>query len=345
MKQNTRALLVVAVLFSFGSSMIISLSEDLSPFDVTTVVFGITNLLSVLNIAYLFIRILGNNSKKSIAQLKKGLIPSFVFSLLATLFIALTLYYSGNYVLFRIKGWGMENFINRIGPGAIISLSIGLFICCVVFFYTTWRQAIDNEQKLREENLKYQYKTLKTQVNPHFLFNSLNTLSELVYEEPKKADSYIQKLSGIYRYILDNEEMDLVPLEKEITFIANYFQLQQERDGDKIALDINIPNIRKYRIVPVSLQTLVENALKHNSASENNPLKINIYEEGLFIVVSNNIQKKNILENSYGTGLSNLKKRIKLITGKEMIVSRENNEFIVKIHVIDIQDESIDNRR
>lgn len=316
--------------------MVISLSENLSPFDVTTVVFGITNLLSVLNIAYLFIKILGNNSKKSIAQLKKELIPSFVFSLLATLFIALTLYYSGNYVLFRIKGWGMENFINRIGSGAIISLSIGLFICCVVFFYTTWRQAIDNEQKLREENLKYQYKTLKTQVNPHFLFNSLNTLSELVYEEPKKADSYIQKLSSIYRYILDNEETDLVPLEKEITFITNYFQLQQERDGDKISLDIDIPNIGKYKIVPVSLQTLVENALKHNSASENNPLKINIYEEELFIVVSNNIQRKNTLDNSYGTGLSNLKKRIKLITGKEMIVSRENNKFIVKIHVIDI---------
>lgn len=336
MKQKTRALLVIAALFSFGFSMIISLSENLSPFDVTTVVFGITNLLSVLNIAYLFIKILGNNSKKSIAQLKKELIPSFVFSLLATLFIALTLYYSGNYVLFRIKGWGMENFINRIGSGAIISLSIGLFICCVVFFYTTWRQAIDNEQKLREENLKYQYKTLKTQVNPHFLFNSLNTLSELVYEEPKKADSYIQKLSSIYRYILDNEETDLVPLEKEITFITNYFQLQQERDGDKISLDIDIPNIGKYRIVPVSLQTLVENALKHNSASENNPLKINIYEEGLFIVVSNNIQKKNTLDSSYGTGLFNLKKRIKLITGKEMIVSRENNKFIVKIHVIDI---------
>lgn len=316
--------------------MVISLSENLSPFDVTTVVFGITNLLSVLNIAYLFIKILGNNSKKSIAQLKKELIPSFVFSLLATLFIALTLYYSGNYVLFRIKGWGMENFINRIGSGAIISLSIGLFICCVVFFYTTWRQAIGNEQKLREENLKYQYKTLKTQVNPHFLFNSLNTLSELVYEEPKKADSYIQKLSSIYRYILDNEETDLVPLEKEITFITNYFQLQQERDGDKISLDIDIPNIGKYKIVPVSLQTLVENALKHNSASENNPLKINIYEEELFIVVSNNIQRKNTLDNSYGTGLSNLKKRIKLITGKEMIVSRENNKFIVKIHVIDI---------
>lgn len=338
MKRSIKLILflVAALLFSFGFIVIIRLSQSMSPFDITTVVFGITNFLSVLSIGYLFMKLLSSHSTKSTEQLKKQLIPSFIFSLLATLCIALSLYYSGNYILFRMKGGGMENFINKIGSGAIISLSTGLFICCVVFFYTTWRQAIGREQKLREENLKYQYRTLKTQVNPHFLFNSLNTLSELVYEDSGKADRYVQKLSGIYRYILDNEEADLVLLDKETTFITDYFHLQQERDGDKISLDMDIPNIGKYRIVPISLQILVENALKHNSSSENNPLKINIYEKGLFIVVSNNIQKKNTLDNSYGTGLSNLKERVKLITGREMIVSRENNEFIVKIPVIEI---------
>jgi LytS/YehU family sensor histidine kinase len=235
-----------------------------------------------------------------------------------------------------MKGWGMENFINRIGPGAIISLSVGLFVCCIVFFYTTWRQAIEREQKLREENLKYRYRTLKTQVNPHFLFNSLNTLSEIVYADARKADSYIQKLSGIYRYILDNEETDLISLDKEIEFVRQYFALQKERDENKIQLDSCVENADKFKIIPISLQILVENALKHNVISEETPLKIHINGDNGFISISNNIQRKSILNNSSGTGLSNLKERVKLITGKEVIINQENNQFTVKLPLIDI---------
>ena len=334
--QKTIALLVYALLFSFGFSMVVSLSESLSSFDITTVVFGITNLLSVLSIGYLFINILTSNSKKSVTQLKKSLIPSFVFSLLATIFIALSLYYLGNYALFRIKGWGTENFINRIGAGAIISLSVGLFVCCIVFFYTTWHQAIEREQKLREENLKYQYRTLKTQVNPHFLFNSLNTLSEIIYSDAKKADNYIQKLSSIYRYILDNEKTDLIPLNKEIEFVKQYFLLQKERDENKIQLDIDFENADKFKIVPISLQLLIENALKHNVISEENPLIIHINGDNKYISISNNMQRKNTISNSPGTGLSNLMARVKLITGKEIAINQENNRFIVKLPLVDI---------
>lgn len=338
MKKNKKSIIlfVAAVLFSFGFSAITSSLDNLNPFDISTLVFGITNLLSVLSISYLFIKILDSNSTKSIAQLKKRLIPSFVFSLLATIFIALSVYLLGRYTIIWIKGWSVTNMTNLIGSGAIISLSIGLFISCIVFFYTIWRQAIDREQKLREENLKYQYRTLKAQVNPHFLFNSLNTLSEIVYEDAKKADNYIQKLSGIYRYILDNEDVDLIPLSNELEFVTKYFDLQRERDGNKIDLKIQVSDSEKIRIIPVSLQILVENALKHNSVSENNPLKINIYKEDAFIVVSNNIQRKNSLDNSYGTGLTNLKNRIKLITGREAVVDQENNKFIVKTPIINI---------
>ncbi len=189
---------------------------------------------------------------------------------------------------------------------------------------------------MREKNLKYKYINLKTQVNPHFLFNSLNTLSELVYEDPKKADNYIQKLSGIYRYILDYEETDLIPLDEEVMFVKQYLDLQKERVGDKVQLNINIKNVNRYKVMPVSLQTLVENVLKHNSVSENNPLKINICKEGMFVVVSNNIQKKNVLDNSNGTGLANLKERVKLVTGMEMVVNHNNKEFTVKIPIISI---------
>lgn len=335
-KNKTIILLVAAVLFSFGFIIIMRLAQNLNISDITTAVFGVTNLLSILSISYLFNKILASNSTKPVAELKKRLIPSFVFCLLSTIFIALSLYLLGNYTIFWIKGWSMTNMTNMIGTGAIISLSVGLFICCTVFLYTTWRQAINQEQKLREENLRYQYRTLKAQVNPHFLFNSLNTLSEIVYQDAKKADNYIQKLSGIYRYILDNENIDLIPLSKELEFVTKYFELQRERDGNKIDLKIQVSDSEKFRIIPVSLQILVENALKHNLVSENNPLKINIYKEDTFIVVSNNIQRKNRMDNSYGTGLTNLKDRIKLITGREMVVDQENNKFIVKTPIINI---------
>ncbi|MDR1980615.1 MAG: histidine kinase [Tannerellaceae bacterium] len=334
--KKTIVLFAAALLFSFGFVIILRLSQNLAIFDMTTVVFGVTNLLSVLSISYLFNKILNSNATKSMVELKKGLIPSFVFSLLATIFIALSLYIFGRYTIFWMKGWSVINRTNVIESGAIISLSIGLFICCMVFFYTTWRQAIGREQKLREENLKYQYRTLKAQVNPHFLFNSLNTLSEIVYEDAKKADHYIQKLSGIYRYILDNEDVDLIPLTKELAFITTYFELQKERAGNKIGLQIQVSDSEKFSIVPVSLQILVENALKHNSISEKIPLKIDIYKEDTLIVVSNNIQRKNNMDNSYGSGLANLKERVKLITGREMAVNQKDNEFIVKIPIISI---------
>ena len=334
--KKTILLLVGAVVFSFVFGMIISQLDTHNPFDITALVYGTTNLLSVLSISYLFISILTSNSTKSSAQLKKSLIPSFVFSLFSTILLALSLYYLGGYVLSLIKGWSTENFFNKIGQGAIVSLSVGLFVCCIVFFYTSWRQAIDREQKLREENLKYRYKTLKTQVNPHFLFNSLNTLSEIVYIDTKSADSYIQKLSGIYRYILDNEETDLVPFDKEIEFVSQYFELQKERDENKIQLDIDFEDAHKFMIVPISLQILVENALKHNVISEESPLIIHITGDDKYISISNNIQRKNTLNSSPGTGLSNLKERVKLITHREMIINQENNLFTVKLPLVDI---------
>lgn len=101
-------------------------------------------------------------------------------------------------------------------------------------------------------------------------------------------------------------------------------------------MSIDIPDAGKYQIIPVSLQILVENAFKHNSMSENRPLKISIYKEDTVVVVINNIQRKNTLDNSYGIGLNNLKERVKLITGREMAVNQENNEFIVKIPIISI---------
>jgi two-component system LytT family sensor kinase len=218
----------------------------------------------------------------------------------------------------------------------LLSGATGLLIGAVTFFYFQWQDALNREQNLREEKLIFQYETLKNQVNPHFLFNSLNTLSSLVYKDPKLSDEFIKKLSIIYRYILENSDKESVKLNSEIDFVQNFFYLQEIRDNGKIKLNIDVSNIDDYRILPISLQLLVENALKHNASTRDKPLIINIERENDNIVISNNLQPKQNIENSSKIGLKNLGERIKLMTGKEIEISETNDHFIVKLPLIKV---------
>jgi LytS/YehU family sensor histidine kinase len=191
------------------------------------------------------------------------------------------------------------------------------------------------EFKLREQNLIFQNETLKNQVNPHFLFNSLNTLSSLVNTEVAVAGQFIAKLSVIYRYILDNSSKLLVPLSEEIEFIKDYYYLHQIRNEGKIKLEINIDlDGYSFKIIPISLQLLIENAIKHNMATQDKPLIINVYIKEKSIVVKNNIQKMATQVVSTKIGLKNLNERIRLVTGKEIVVTEHEGNFLVNIPLI-----------
>ncbi len=341
MKKNKKIIILIAsVVFCAVLAILSKWYTTRNPFQASTILTGTLiwlMALAGLSIGRIFFQKIFNRPVK---QLKKIILPAFIFFLLIIFLICLLIISLGVYVFYLINGWDTSNFLNHLFqvefPWAIKSYSIAIFFASIFFFYNIWRQAINNEQQLREENLKYKYRTLKTQVNPHFLFNSLNTLSELVYEDPKRADSYIQKLAGIYRYILDHEETDMVPLNEEITFIKQYFDLQEERAKGKILLDIFFENTGRFKIIPVSLQILVENALKHNSMSEENPLKIHINDGNGYVIVSNTIQRKSIMNSSSGTGLANLKERVKLITGTELTIVQENNLFTVKLPIVNV---------
>jgi two-component system LytT family sensor kinase len=218
--------------------------------------------------------------------------------------------------------------------GFIVGSSIGLLTGTVIFFFMELITVIKREQKLNEEKMRYHFETLKNQMNPHFLFNSLNTLSSIIYQDVQLADRFIVKLSSIYRYILDQQESQLVNLENEIAFVKDYFYLQQLRDNDRIHLEINIEQPSLYRILPVSLQLLVENALKHNSATEEKPLNIRILAEGNHhIIVENNRQPKQQLDGSFQIGLKNLTERVRIITGQELQVEQTNDRFCVKVPI------------
>jgi two-component system, LytTR family, sensor kinase len=339
MKKNKKVLafvsaLIVSVLFS----LLFKWGQTGNPFQAETIMYGTIFFLNALITGSLGFWFYKKFSKKSSYELKRNVIAAFCLFIVLALIISLTLVSIGVYIFYLVEDIDTSNFVKNLFQleltGALKQFSVWLLIGSVFFFYIIWRKAVEREQILREENLTYRYRTLKSQVNPHFLFNSLNTLSELIYSDAREADSFLQKLSGIYRYVLENEEKELIPLEEEVKFVMQYFNLQKQRDNDKIALIINLEDTKNYQIIPVSMQMLVENALKHNSISREKPLQIRITRNEDNIVVSNNIQRKNTIERTTRMGLLNLSERVRLILGKELIVSEVNDEFVVKLPII-----------
>jgi two-component system LytT family sensor kinase len=227
----------------------------------------------------------------------------------------------------------LQNLFRFEIKGIMGSLILGALIATLAFFFMIWQEAMKSAFNAREQMLIYQSETLKNQINPHFLFNSLNTLSALISANPEKAEVFTQKLSVIYRYILENHEAETVSLDEEIGFVNDYFFLQKIRDEEKIELKSDIENLN-CRVLPVSLQLLVENAFKHNSATRENPLLVSVIQKGEWIEVRNNLQLKKQLGTSSGLGLKNLEERIKIQTGKKLEVEKTEQEFIVRMPLI-----------
>lgn len=271
-------------------------------------------------------------------RFKQQIIVRLLMFYLLVLFLALILFvvvYAVQYLIhFNDFSQFFISLLKMEMKGFFIATLIGFGIGSLFFFYIQWAEAVDRAQKLREEKLIFQYETLKSQVNPHFLFNSLNTLLSLVRSEPELSEKFVQKLSAIYRYILENREKDLVSLSSELEFVNDYFYLQKIRDDDKIEMKTEMDIGNNAMIVPVSLQLLVENALKHNLSTRKQALEIIIHNEGLDkVVVRNQLQKKTQLANSSKIGLKNLNERCRLILKREIEISETAGEFIVKIPV------------
>ena len=190
-------------------------------------------------------------------------------------------------------------------------------------------------QLLEKEKAMVMFEGLKQQLNPHFLFNSLTSLSGLIQTDQKMAGNFLEQMSKIYRYILKNRESTTVSLAEEIKFVTNYIQLQQTRFKHGLQVNINIDEDDEHRkISPVTLQNLVENAIKHNIVDPENPLVIDIFCEADYLIVQNNLQKKNFVETSNQQGLANMQSLYHYLTGKPIIIKEENNKFIIKIPLL-----------
>lgn len=219
-----------------------------------------------------------------------------------------------------------------------ISIGITIMVSLVLHsrtFFQYWRQAKVAAEQFEKQSMLARYESLKSQVNPHFLFNSLNALTHLVYEDQDKAVHFIKKLADVYRYVLDTREQEVVPLSEELEFLQSYIFLQQIRFGDKLHITVTLDH-QEAMVVPLSLQLLLENAIKHNVISEADPLYIRIYNETDMLVVENNKQHKSMWGSASGTGLGldNIRKRYAFLTARPVEISDATHLFQVKIPLI-----------
>ncbi len=217
------------------------------------------------------------------------------------------------------------------------TLLIIVLIAITWIFLKIRDQRVNFVQRLEKEKLASQFETLKNQVNPHFLFNSFNTLANIIDEDKGKAIEYIEKLTDFFRQILIHREKDLIKLEEELEIINDYVYLQQQRFENALVINITVSEnqSRHYLIPPLALQLLVENAIKHNSLTTSNPLIIDLYFDYEFFVVKNNLQPKLNKEPSTGTGLQNITRRMEMLGLPSIEVEKTETHFIVKFKLAD----------
>jgi len=241
--------------------------------------------------------------------------------------------------LMVMNGFTLQEVINIYNPSFYsVALVVTVFIAMFMHgkaFLKEWRNSASEAERLKNENLKARFETLKNQVNPHFLFNSLNTLTYLIPEDEDRAVAFVQQLSKVYRYILEIRDEKLIPLSEELKFLDAYIYLLKERFGNNIHVKVNVPEVTLgHKVVPLSLQLLLENAIKHNIISNLKPLMIEVFVEKGKLIVRNNLQKKNQVMNSTKAGLQNIKNRYSFFSNKKVEVLNTSEYFIVMLPLL-----------
>lgn len=224
----------------------------------------------------------------------------------------------------------MENYYTAI----IITLIITFAAHCF-YFYKKYQENKVKEQKIIAGTASAKFETLKNQIDPHFLFNSLNVLSSLIEENPDSAQRFTTSLSKVYRYVLEQKDKELVSVQEELAFAKTYMNLLKMRFENSVFYELpQTDSNPEARVVPLSLQLLLENTIKHNVVSQQKPLHIKIYEEGGYLVVQNVLQKKEVLQDRRGVGLQNIVSRYAIITNRKVQVEETKEYFTVKIPVL-----------
>ena len=274
------------------------------------------------------------NWKKSdrVKRLVIGIVGSVIITLLGLFLLRMgtsTLYFGNTFSEFL-----EHETINAYQFGLWITLSI-VVVFHFIYFYNKYQQNKIKEQKVIAGTASAKFDALKNQLDPHFLFNSLNVLTSLIDENPDNAQRFTTALSKVYRYVLEQKNKDLVSVDEELNFARTYMMLLKMRFEDSIVFEIpEQASNPESKVVPLSLQLLLENAVKHNTVTSNKPLHIKIYEDKGDLIVENNFQPKQIVKKSSGVGLSNIMQRYQLLTNRKVDINQQANRFAVAIPML-----------
>ncbi|WP_260129015.1 2TM domain-containing protein [Elizabethkingia anophelis] len=266
-----------------------------------------------------------------------------IIGIIATVIINIILVYICNYLNFIvIQGENPENMWNgKMNFRNWFFVNLALLISAILHA-KGFMQALKNatkkavtEQKIIASSANAQFESLKNQLDPHFLFNSLNVLSALIEENPDNAQKFTSSMSKIYRYVLEQKDKEVVSLDEEINFARTYIELLKYRFEDSIIFHLNIEDDNsKDFVVPLSLQLLLENCIKHNHATSAKPLQVEIFAKEGYLIIKNNLQKRELPNEKSGIGLSNIVQRYSLLTKRNVFIENGENTFSVKIPIL-----------
>ncbi len=221
-------------------------------------------------------------------------------------------------------------------------LSIGIVMLLIIlsfveggYFFAEWKKGLVLTEQLKKESLQAQLESLKNQVNPHFLFNSLNVLSNLVHKDADRAEEFIDQFAWVYRYVLNIQDKTAVTLGDELDFVDAYIFLQKIRFPNAFEVDIDISGeCNSHYIVPLSVQMMLENAIKHNVVSQEEPLRVRIHLDGDYVCVENKINPRSDVNHSVGMGLKNLRQRYLLLAGITPEIHQDQGVFYARIPLL-----------
>ncbi|MEI7831108.1 MAG: histidine kinase [Prolixibacteraceae bacterium] len=301
--------------------------------------FGSGNFFSAFIISFIRTALIWNGSMLIIQysvnrfSMFKETLKLIVFQVFSLFFLVLVVefgeFFLAQYFL-KVNLTGTEK-LGLIGVSLLITFMISSLYASTSFFIQ-WKENLLRAQALEKATLEAKYDTLRNQVNPHFLFNSLNTLIVLVNDNPV-ATRYVESMSEIMRYMLQSRDKEAVLLRDELNIAREYIFIQQNRFGEKLTVDFDVPEqFYHYAIPPLALQMLLENALKHNVCSAEHHLKVRIYiSDNQHIVIENGIRPKIDKDPSTGVGLENIRNRYIHLTGKDISVIQKNGRFTVML--------------
>jgi two-component system, LytTR family, sensor kinase len=265
------------------------------------------------------------------------LVILFIVSQFNAMIAAAVALFAAYLVLGRAPAWNTAHYTLVVAFG----FRVNLFLNClnaIWYFVDRYRAAEVRAEQFKKDSIEAQFEALRNQINPHFLFNCFNALSNLVYKDADTSARFIAQLANVYRYLLYSRERKIVPLQTELEFIDSYLYLLKIRFGDNISVVKNITtDVVNFHIAPATLQMLIENAIKHNVVSGKAPLRIHITALNGSITISNNLQEKQIKEPSAFVGLKNIEKRYEFLSHKPVEIMKTDGEFVVKVPLVQIE--------